>query len=372
MRLAFMGTPAFSVPALDALVAAGHEIAAVYSQPPRKAGRGHKVVPSPVHARAEALGIEVRTPLSLKSEDEQAAFAALDLDCAVVVAYGLILPKPILDAPRRGCLNIHASLLPRWRGAAPIQRAILAGDSETGVCIMQMEAGLDTGPVLLERSIPIGLLENAGQLAARLAALTAELLVEALPRIEAAGPGPEAERLARLGVRRQGEEGITYARMLTKEDYRIDWSQPALTIHRRVMGLHPGAHTSWGDQRLRLLATEPLVERLADRLSPEAASLCGRDRGGPQAGEPPQAEPGTVLAVEPGVGAVLATGGCPLLLREAQLAGRSPRKGQALLQQLDLQPGDRLGDASEPGNASHCVLSEVPHVSDADGIAREG
>ena len=179
MRLIFMGTPDFSVLALDALVAAGHEIAAVYTQPPRPAGRGKKPRPTPVHARAEALGLEVRHPRSLKGEDEQAALAALGADLAVVVAYGLILPRPVLDAPRLGCVNIHASLLPRWRGAAPIQRAIMAGDAETGVCIMRMEAGLDTGPVLTRRATPIGAADTAETLHDRLAAMGAEMIVEA-------------------------------------------------------------------------------------------------------------------------------------------------------------------------------------------------
>ena len=221
MRVVFMGTPEFSVPALDAIAEAGHEIAAVYSQPPRPAGRGQKDRPSPVHARAAELGIEVRHPTSLKSPEEQAAFADLNADIAVVVAYGLILPQPVLDAPAQGCLNIHASLLPRWRGAAPIHRAILAGDAETGVCIMQMEAGLDTGPVRLRRSTEIGALETTADLHDRLAAFGAEAITQALsdlpvsrpnhspktaspmpkrstrPKRGSTGPGPRARSTAR-------------------------------------------------------------------------------------------------------------------------------------------------------------------------------
>jgi methionyl-tRNA formyltransferase len=348
MKILFWGTPAYAVPSLDSLVAAGHELVGVVSQPDRRRGRGKALMPSPVKARAQELGVPVFTPERIRREPGiQAELAALGADASVVVAFGQILPPEVLAQPPLGCWNGHGSLLPRWRGAAPIQWSLIEGDSHTGVGIMAMEPGLDTGPVLLERAIPIGLLENASQLARRLAALTAELLVEALPRIAAAGPGPEPERLARLGVRRQSEEGVTCARLLTKEDYRIDWDQPALAIHRRVMGLHPGAHTSWRDQRLRLLATEPLVQRLADRLSPEGAHLCTRDWTWPQTGLQAEPAPGSVLAVEPGVGAVLATGGCPLLLREAQLAGRSACAGQALLQQLGLRPGDRLGTASQ-------------------------
>ena len=337
MKILFWGTPAYAVPSLEALVQAGHQLVGVVSQPDRRRGRGKALMASPVKARALELGLPVFTPERIRREPElQQQLAALGADAYVVVAFGQILPQEVLDQPPLGCWNGHGSLLPRWRGAGPIQWSLIEGDSQTGVGIMAMEAGLDTGPVLLERAIPIGLLENAQQLAERLAALTATLLVEAMPRIAAAGPGPEQERLERLQVRRQGEEGLTYARLLTKDDTTIDWSQSALAIHRRVMGLYPGAHTSWRGQRLKLLATEPLVERLAAQLSPEAVALGARWRGQASA-------PGTVLAVEPGVGLVIATGGCPLLLRQAQLAGKAAAEGQTLIQQLGSQPGDALG-----------------------------
>src|SRR5262247_440326 len=200
LRLAFMGTPDFAVPCLDALLAGGHEVAAVYSQPPRQAGRGKKLRPSPVQQAAERYGLEVRTPPSLKKAEEQAALAALKLDAAVVVAYGLLLPKPVLAAPRLGCLNIHASLLPRWRGAAPIQRALMAGDAETGVTIMQMDAGLDTGPMLLQGSVPIGPEDDAGRLHDRLASLGATLILQALHGL-AAGT---------LSARPQPSAGVVY------------------------------------------------------------------------------------------------------------------------------------------------------------------
>ena len=242
MRLVFMGTPDFAVPALDALAGAGHEIAAVYTQPPRPAGRGKQARPSPVQARAEALGLEVRHPASLKPQGEREAFADLGADVAVVAAYGLILPRAILDAPARGCLNIHASLLPRWRGAAPIQRAIMAGDTETGVCIMQMEPGLDTGPVLLRRATPIGEDETAGDLQARLAALGAEAVLAALEGFEGLRPVP------------QGEAGVTYADKIDKAEARIDWAQPAEVVARRIRGLSPfpGAWCRAGGERLKL------------------------------------------------------------------------------------------------------------------------
>ena len=244
MRVIFMGTPDFSVPVLDALVEADHEIAAVYCQPPRPAGRGQKERPTPVHARALELSLEVRHPTSLKSAEEQAAFAALEADIAVVVAYGLILPQAVLDAPRKGCLNIHASLLPYWRGAAPIHRAILSGDAETGVCIMQMEAGLDTGPVLLRAATPIGPEETTGELHDRLPALGAHTIVEALERLDTLTPEPQAE------------EGVTYAAKIDKAEAAIDWTRPAPDLIRQINGLSPfpGAWVTWNGERLKLLA----------------------------------------------------------------------------------------------------------------------
>lgn len=240
-----MGTPEFSVPVLDALVEAGHEIAAVYCQPPRPAGRGKKERPTPVHARAEALGLQVRHPVSLKSETEQADFAALKADVAVVVAYGLILPQAILDAPTQGCVNIHASLLPRWRGAAPIHRAIMAGDAETGVCIMQMEAGLDTGPVLLREGTEIGDEETTDQLHDRLSEMGAALIVTALRHLDGLIPDP------------QPEEGVTYASKIDKAEAQVDWSADAAEVDRKIRGLSPfpGAWTEVDGQRVKLLAS---------------------------------------------------------------------------------------------------------------------
>ncbi len=243
MRVIFMATPDFSVPVLDALVAAGHDIAAVYCQPPRPAGRGKKDRPTAVHARAAALGLGVRHPATLKgSEKEIEAFGA---DIAVVVAYGLILPQAVLDAPRLGCLNIHASLLPRWRGAAPIHRAIMAGDAETGVCIMQMEAGLDTGPVLLREATRIGPEETTGALHDRLSRMGARLIVEALGRINDLTPEP------------QPEEGVTYAQKIDKTEARVDWTVPAEEVDRKIRGLSPfpGAWAEVEGQRLKFLAS---------------------------------------------------------------------------------------------------------------------
>ncbi|MGJ8603321.1 MAG: methionyl-tRNA formyltransferase [Marivita sp.] len=245
MRVIFMGTPDFSVPVLDALVGAGHEIAAVYCQPPRPAGRGKKDRPTPVQARAEALGLEVRHPTSLRTDAAQRDFAALGADIAVVVAYGLILPQAVLDAPKRGCLNIHASLLPRWRGAAPIHRAIMAGDVQTGICIMQMEAGLDTGPVLLRDATPIGATETTGGLHDRLSQMGAGLIVQALDRLDDLTPEI------------QPEDGVTYAAKIDKAEAKVDWARPAIEVDRLIRGLSPfpGAWTMIGAERIKLLGS---------------------------------------------------------------------------------------------------------------------
>lgn len=245
MRLIFMGTPDFSVPVLQALVDADHEVAAVYCQPPRPAGRGKKDRPSPVQSHAEALGLNVRHPVSLKTSEAQIEFAELQADLAVVVAYGLILPRAILDAPTRGCLNIHASLLPRWRGAAPVHRAIMAGDAETGVCIMQMEAGLDTGPVLLRQVSPIGATETTGQLHDRLSQVGAGLIVQALDQLDALKPQV------------QPDDGVTYAAKIDKSEARIDWHRPAVEVDRQIRGLSPfpGAWTEIAGARVKVLGS---------------------------------------------------------------------------------------------------------------------
>jgi methionyl-tRNA formyltransferase len=221
-----MGSPDFAVPTLEALVEAGHEVVAAYTQPARPAGRGKGERPTAVDGRAGQLGIEVRTPKSLRGEAEQKAFAELEADVAVVAAYGLILPQPILDAPMLGCLNVHGSLLPRWRGAAPVQRAIMAGDEATGVTIMQMEAGLDTGPMLLKRAVEIED-KNAAQLTEELAKLGAAMMVEVLGDLPRFEPIP------------QPEDGVTYAAKISKDEARIDWSRPAFEIVRQVQGLAP-------------------------------------------------------------------------------------------------------------------------------------
>ncbi len=303
LRLAFMGSPDFAVPVLQALAAAGHEIACVYSQPPRPAGRGHKARPCPVQAYAESRGWPVRNPASLKPEAEQTAFAALNLDVAVVVAYGLILPKAVLEAPRLGCLNVHASLLPRWRGAAPIQRAIEAGDRESGVTIMQMDEGLDTGPLLLREALPITAETTAQLLHDALAALGARMIVDALARIAA----------GQLQARPQPATGVTYAAKLDKSEGRLDWTRPAEELARRIRAFTPwpGAWCRHGAERLKISAVELTAgegapgEVLDDRLT----VACGRGA---------------------------------LRLVTLQRAGKAPLAAEAFLRGHPLAPGTRL------------------------------
>ena len=245
MRLAFMGTPEFAVPTLDALVAAGHDVVAVYTQPPRPANRGKKLTPSAVQHRAEELGLRVRSPLSLRQEDAQADFAALGLDVAIVAAYGLILPPAVLDAPTHGCLNVHGSLLPRWRGAAPVQRAILAGDANSGVMVMQMEAGLDTGPVRATTEIEIGH-KTTGQLSMALAELGAELMVRVLADLGA------------FPCVAQPQEGVTYAAKIDKAETKLDFSLSAAAVERQIRAFNPtpGAWFEFDGDRFRVLAAD--------------------------------------------------------------------------------------------------------------------
>jgi methionyl-tRNA formyltransferase len=300
MRIAFMGTPDFAVPTLEALIGAGHEVAAVYCQPPRPAGRGKAPRPSPVQQAAEACGIEVRMPLTLRDPAEQAAFAALELDAAVVAAYGLILPQPILEAPRFGCLNVHGSLLPRWRGAAPGQRAILAGDEKTGITIMQMEKGLDTGPVLAVREAEIDG-KTAGELTAELAGIGAGLMVQVLDRL------PDVEAVP------QPETGVTYAAKIQKQEARLDFMRSAVDVERQVRAFNPmpGAFFECRGERIK-------VHRA------EISGLAG--------------PPGTVLddhlTIACGQGSI-----APTLV---QRAGRAPMGAEELLRGFPIPPGTRL------------------------------
>jgi methionyl-tRNA formyltransferase len=304
MRIAFLGTPDFAVPALAELAAAGHEIAAVYAQPPRPRGRGQELRSSPVQAFAESLGLPVRTPSSMRDADAVAAFAALDLEAAVVVAYGQVLPAAVLEAPRLGCFNAHASLLPRWRGAAPIQRAIMAGDPITGVQVMRMTEGLDEGPILLSETVRIDALETAGTLHDRLSHIGAQLIVRALASVER---GSAAETP-------QAQEGVVYARKITPAEARIDWRRPAQEVDRQIRGLSPfpGA---W---------FEAPSERGPVRMS------CVEDDAG---------EPGAVL----GDGLLVACGSGAVRLLQIQREGRGAQDAATFLRGFALAPGARFG-----------------------------
>jgi len=302
LRLAFMGTPDFAVPTLAELIAQCHDIAAVYSQPPRPKGRGMALEPGPVHTFAERAKLPVRTPLSLKGAEEQAAFAALDLDAAIVVAYGLLLPKPVLDAPKLGCFNLHGSLLPRWRGAAPIQRAVMAGDAETGVMVMQMEEGLDTGPVLMAERVPVGR-KTSGELAAELSRLGADLMVRALGALERGAVTPSA----------QSGQGVTYAKKISKDEARIDWSKSAADIDCLIRGLAPapGAFTEIKGERLKILYAMP-----------------ARDRG----------DAGEVITDD----MTVACGEGALKLLKVQRAGKGMMDARELLKGFPLPPGTKF------------------------------
>jgi len=304
MRVIFMGTPDFSVPILDAIVAQGHDVVAVYSQPPRPAGRGKKERAGPVHMRADALDLPVRHPSSLKGAEEQNAFAALEADVAVVVAYGLILPQPILDAPRLGCVNVHASDLPRWRGAAPIQRAIMAGDTMTAVCLMQMEAGLDTGPVLLRDQVAIASDDTAGSLHDKLSLEGARLVQKALPMLDILAPEP------------QPEDGVTYAAKIDKSEAKVDWTTPAPHIDAQIRGLSPfpGAWTMVNGRRVKLL---------------HSATVDGE-------GAPGTVLDGHVLSVACGDGAVAIT--------RVQPEGKGPMDAADWMRGARVGPGDRIGE----------------------------
>jgi methionyl-tRNA formyltransferase len=302
LRIAFMGSPDFAVPALHALHAAGHDIPAVYTQPPKPAGRGQQETPCPVHRAALALGLEVRTPARVKRDPAaHGAFAALDLDVAVVAAYGLILPPAMLEAPRRGCLNIHASLLPRWRGAAPIHAAILHGDAESGVTIMRMEEGLDTGPMLLREAVPLTPRSTTPELHDALAEIGARLILRALEEAPPETPQPA--------------EGVTYAAKLTKADGLLDWTEPGATLDARVRAMNPwpGAYFPHAGEVLRVLSAEPVAGTGA---------------------------PGTVL---PGPGLVVACGSGALRLTRLQRPGRAAMDADALLRGYALPPGTQLG-----------------------------
>src|SRR5215211_2478454 len=307
LRVVFMGTPDFAVPTLSEIVGQGHEVVAVYTRPPAAAGRGMELKPSPVHTMADRFGLPVLTPRTLRSDEAAERFRSHEADLAVVVAYGMILPKAILEAPELGCLNLHASLLPRWRGAAPIQRAIMAGDAETGVAVMKMEEGLDTGPVAMIERVPMGPEMTAGELHDALARLGADLMAQALAALARGA----------LTFTPQGEDGVTYARKITNEEARIDWAKPARAVHDHIRGLAPFpgaffmADLGRGGERVKVLRAAPA------------------DGSG---------EPGLLLDAA----GTVACGERAVRLREVQRAGRGVTAAEDFLRGARLQPGIRL------------------------------
>ncbi|GCE65491.1 methionyl-tRNA formyltransferase [cyanobiont of Ornithocercus magnificus] len=340
MRVLFWGTPTYAVPTLEALLDAGHEIVGVVSQPDRRRSRGRALQASPVKCRASEEGLTVFSSYCIRKDPEiQKLIANCNADLFVVVAFGQILPKEVLQQPPLGCWNGHGSLLPRWRGAAPIQWSLLSGDPKTGVGIMAMEEGLDTGPLLLQREQSIGLLQNADELAQHLSHLTAKLMVEALPQIKTAGSGLEAGCWDCLGLipQHQLNRDVTYARLLSKEDYWIDWSRQALEIHRQVMALYPHALCSWRGLRFKVQATEPLIMKLRDQLSDDVRKILD------QHATSMRRKPGEITSVIQGLGVIVATGGNhQLLIRKAQIENKTAAVGTALLQQMQVRPGDQL------------------------------
>ena len=342
MRVIFWGTPTYALPTLNALVNSGYDLVAVVTQPDRRRGRGKQLIPSPVKLRAIELGLSVFTPEKLRDDYElQKELAELNADISIVVAFGQILPAEVLNQPLLGCWNGHGSLLPRWRGAGPIQWSILSGDKVTGVGIMAMEEGLDTGPVLLQESIEIGLLENANQLGKRLSELTASLVLEALLKIIALTSGQKLKHINQLNVTKQEQlEGKpTYARMLTKPDHIINWNHSAIDIHRKVMGLCPNAVTAWRGKRLKIITTEPLIEVLSKYLSKNVRPLIGRWQVDTN-------QPGMILGIEPELGIIVSTHDWPLLIRQAQLEGKGVAESRVLIQQLNPTIGEKLGNRS--------------------------
>ncbi|MFL0726921.1 MAG: methionyl-tRNA formyltransferase [Prochlorococcus sp.] len=342
MRVIFWGTPTYALPTLNALVNSGYDLVAVVTQPDRRRGRGKQLIPSPVKLRAIELGLSVFTPEKLRDDYElQKELAELNADISIVVAFGQILPAEVLNQPLLGCWNGHGSLLPRWRGAGPIQWSILSGDKVTGVGIMAMEEGLDTGPVLLQESIEIGLLENANQLGKRLSELTASLVLEALLKIIALTSGQKLKHISQLNVTKQEQlEGKpTYARMLTKPDHIINWNHSAIDIHRKVMGLCPNAVTAWRGKRLKIITTEPLIEVLSKYLSKNVRPLIGRWQVDTN-------QPGTILGFEPELGIIVSTHDWPLLIRQAQLEGKGVAESRVLIQQLNPTIGETLVNKS--------------------------
>ncbi len=327
MKIIFWGTPPYAVPILNAIKNSNHEILAIVTQPDKRRSRGKKLSASAVKQRAQELGIKTFTPSNIKTQtDIQQELANIQADIYIVVAFGQILPLSVLNYPPYGCWNIHASLLPNWRGAAPIQWSLISGDKYTGVAIMAMEEGLDTGPILNQQKLEIGITENAEELSNRLSKLSSQLIIESLHKIQLGGIGSASERYQRLNLIKQEDlkGSIRYARQICKDDYHIDWNDTAIKIHRKIMGLYPHAFTIWKGKRIKLLNCTPIEESFRKHFK-------GKDIKGLQSNKN---APGQIIEIIKDTGLVVSTGDSGILITEAQIEGKKVSSNSVLLQQL--------------------------------------
>lgn len=340
MKVIFWGTPSFSLPCLNAIISSKHQLLAVVTQPDKRRGRGKNHMPSPVKSRAKEIGVKVFTPSNIK-HDKQTKYEIQNLkaDLYLVVAFGQILPVEVLDQPPLGCWNTHASLLPRWRGAAPIQWALISGDKNTGVGIMAMEKGLDTGPILIQKKIDISIRDNAKDLSTRLSLLSSELMIQAMEKIETIGTGHKELRFKRLGVISQSElkYEISYARLIRKDDQIIDWQNSSIDIHRYVMGLFPNAYSYWRGKRIKILNTIPLKNIDLDQNDDDLNILIGRYSLNKDI------VPGELIFFEPKYGIGIATGKGLIMIKEAQIEGKKPLYIHQMTQHFKPYIGQRFG-----------------------------
>ena len=336
MKIVFWGTPSYAVPILNSIINSNHDVVAIVTQPDKRRGRGKSLSASPVKQLGLNSGIRIFTPENIrKQEDIQNEIEGIGADIYIVVAFGQILPVEVLNQPPLGCWNIHASLLPNWRGAAPINWSIVTGDVTTGVAIMAMEQGLDTGPILIQRSIKIGLTENAHQLSSRLSNLSSDLILESLDKINEIGPGTQEDRYNKLNLISQDKlnRRVRYARQIRKEDYEVNWNESAINIHRKIMGFYPNLFTSWRGKRLKLLNSIPLVESYKDYLIGLKETLIIK---------PQTAQAGHITSIVKNTGIIVSTGEAEILITEGQIEGKKPAKSLQFLQQLNPTTKDRF------------------------------
>ncbi len=337
MKVIFWGTPEFAIPTLNSLYLAGLDIVAVVTQPDKKRGRGREIIPSPIKQRANELGLNVITPKNIRTDKEnQKLIMELKADISIVVAFGQILPLSLIENPIFGCWNGHASILPRWRGAGPIQWSIISGDSYTGVAIMLMEEGLDTGPVLTQKKIGISLHDNSYELSTKLANITADEILNLIKILEKYDTN--TFKLTDLNTKKQDykNDQITYARQIKKEDYIIDWNQECIKIHRQVKALYPHAYTFLRNKRLKIINTEPLINAIKNQLTYKASLLINDT-------SEYSSKPGCVIGIEKKLGIIISTSTEPILLKSAQLEGKMIKTGPELIQQLNLHLAEEIG-----------------------------